>query len=63
MEKENNSLRLPYMVKIPLCKVRKTRPASTHQTYLFDISIPFTFLPTLLLLILLYTAFGNFIFH
>lgn len=31
------------MVKISLCKIRKTRHSSIHQTHLFDISAPFIF--------------------
>lgn len=44
LERQRKSkISLPYMVKISLCKIRKTRHSSIHQTHLFDISAPFIF--------------------
>lgn len=52
----NNSL-LPYMIRMSLCKIMKTRHLSTYEISISFILISFIFLTYSLPLILLYTTF------
>lgn len=62
VEKKNNSLRVLYMVKFSLRLGRQdTQALNKHIYFIFQFHLFFA--PTSLLLVLLYTTFGNFLFH